>query len=99
MPTKPGYTTALALTDAAQTNVVVQTYCAAVYVAEQSTAAGWPRTFLVKGPMAGSAQLPQTPGAAFRFPGPYAPGDIAGTLELASAGGDSSVFNVLELAS
>jgi hypothetical protein len=97
MATKPGYTQTLTVTDAAQVNVTASTFCAALYVSESSVAAGWPRTFLVKGPMPGSVQIAQTPGASFRFPGPFQPGDIVGSVELNPASGDTSIFNIAEL--
>lgn len=94
---KPGYTAAITVTDAAEVNVVAHSYCAAIYVSEQPSAVGWPRAFLIKGPMPGSVQNPQSIGGSYRFPGPFAPGDVAGTVELASAGGDTSTFNQAEL--
>lgn len=97
---KPNYTqAALAVTDGAEVTVVAVTYCAAIYANEQATATGWPRGWLFRGTSPGSAQHPVAPGTQYRIPGPFAPGDIAGTVELASAGGDSSTFNVAELMS
>jgi hypothetical protein len=97
---KPNYTQpALAVTDGAETNVVAVTYCAVLTVTEQPTAAGWPRGFLFRGTVPGSAQHPVAPGTSYRIPGPFQPGDIAGKIELKSNGGDSSNFNVAELTS
>jgi hypothetical protein len=97
---KPNFTQpALAVTDAAETPITVVTYCAAIYVTETPTAAGWPRSWLFRGTVAGSAQHPLAPASQYRIPGPFQPGDVAGKIELASAGGDSSTFNVAELAS
>lgn len=93
--TQPG----LAVTDGAEVEIVAQTYCKTIYVSEQPTAAGWPRGYLYRGTVAGSAQHPVAAGERYRIPGPFRPGDVAGTLELASAGGDSSTFNVAELMS
>jgi hypothetical protein len=80
-------------------NIVATTFCQAVYASESPVATGWPRGFLVRLTVPGSVQQAQAPGASFRFPGPYQPGDICGTLELKSAGGDSSQYNIQELAS
>jgi hypothetical protein len=97
---KPNYSApAVAVTDAAETSVYASTFCAAVYVAETPTATGWPRGFLVRLTVAGSVQHAQAPGASYRIPGPFAPGDLAATLELKSAGGDSSTFQIAELTS
>lgn len=95
---KPNYTSTLTVTDAAEVQVIAQTYCAQIVIAESSTATGWPRTYLIRGPMPGSTQIAQTQGVAWRFPGPFQPGDVAGTVELAPAGGASTTFNVAELA-
>ena len=96
---KPNYTqSALAVTDGAETQVVAQTYCAALYVSERPTASGWPRGYLYRGTVPGSAQQPVAPGTQYRIPGPFSPGEAGGTLELAFASGDSSTFNVAELA-
>lgn len=95
---QPNYTQpALAVTDGAETPIIVSTYCSAVYVAESPVAAGWPRGFLFRGTAVGSAQHPVAPGTQYRIPGRFQPGDVAGTIELKSAGGDSSTFNVAEL--
>jgi hypothetical protein len=95
---KPNYTQpGLAVTDGAESTITVRTFCQAVYVFEQSTQAGWPRVFLYRGTVAGSSQQPIAAGSQLRIPGPFYPGDVAGTVELASNGGDSSVFNVQEL--
>ena len=95
---KPNYTqSAMAVTDGAETNIVAVTYCAALYVSEQPTASGWPRGWLYRGTVPGSAQHPVAAGTQYRIPGPFGPGDVAGTVELKSAGGDSSTFNVAEL--
>lgn len=97
---KPNYTQPqLAVTDAAEVNVVATTYCAAIYASENPGATGWPRSFLVRLTVAGSQQHRQAQGSSYRIPGPFSPGDIAGTLELVSAGGDSSTFNIAELTS
>ena len=97
---KPNFTqAALAVTDGAETNIVVQTYCQAVYVTERPTATGWPRIFLFRGSLTGSSQQPVTQGTQYRIPGPFQPGDIVGTIELNPNGGDSSTFNVAELSS
>ncbi len=90
---------ALAVTDGAETQVIAVTYCAAMYASEQPTAAGWPRGFLFRGTVPLSAQHPVAPGTQYRIPGPFAPGDVAGTLELKANSGDSSTFNIAELAS
>ena len=96
---KPNYSQpGLPVTDGAETQIVVGTHCKAVYVTEQPTASGWPRGFLVRLTVPGSAQQPQAPGTNYRIPGPFQPGDVAGALELKSAGGDSSTFNITELA-
>ena len=95
---KPNYTqAALAVTDGAETQIIAQTFCAAMYVTERPTATGWPRIFLFRGTVAGSSQHPVSPGTQYRIPGPFSPGDIAGTIELNPAAGDSSTFNVAEL--
>ena len=100
MSTKPNYSQPLlAVTDGAETQIVAVTYCAAIYVTESPVASGWPHGFLVRLPVGGSAQHAQAPGTSFRLPGPFCPGDVAGTVELKSAGGDSSNFNVAELMS
>lgn len=97
---RPNFTqAALAVTDGAETTITVQTFCAAVYVSEQPAAAGWPRGFLYRGSATGSAQQPVAPGTNYRIPGPFQPGDVAGKIELAANGGDSSTFNVAELTS
>jgi hypothetical protein len=98
MATKPNYTQpALAVTDGAEVTIVAHSFCSAIYASETPTASGWPRGFLYRAPMPGSAQHPQAPGTSYRIPGPFAPGDSCGTLELKSAGGDSSTFNIAEL--
>lgn len=95
---QPNYTQPLrAVTDAAETTITAVTYCNALYVAENPGAIGWPRAFYVRGTVNGSAQQLQTAGSNYRFPGPFAPGDIAGYVELISNGGDSSTLNVAEL--
>ena len=97
---KPNYTQpALAVTDGAETQIVAATFCAAIYVSEVPTASGWPRGYLVRLTAGGSAQHPIAPSTQYRIPGPFAPGDVAGKIELKSAGGDSSTFNVAELMS
>jgi hypothetical protein len=97
---RPNFTQpALAVTDGAETTVTATTFCAAMYVNEQPTASGWPRGYLYRGTVPGSAQHPVAPGTSYRIPGPFAPGDAAGTVELKSNGGDSSNFNVAELTS
>jgi hypothetical protein len=97
MATKPGYTSTLAVSDAAETSVVAKSFCKGIVVTEQPNAAGWPRNFMIRGPMAGSAQNVVVKAGAYRFEGPFQPGDVAGTVELISAGGDSSTFNVSEV--
>lgn len=93
---KPNYTQgALAVTDGAEATIV--TYCQAVYLSEVPTASGWPRGYLYRATVAGSAQHPVAAGTQYRIPGPFSPGDVAGTVELKSAGGDSSTFNIAEL--
>lgn len=95
---KPNYTQpALAVTDGAEVNITVKTFCQAVYVLESSGSAGWPRNFYYRGTVPGSQQHLQGIGALCKIPGPFQPGDVAGTIELISAGGDSSNFNVAEL--
>jgi hypothetical protein len=94
---KPGYTATLTVTDGAEVQVIAQTYCAQIIISESFTASGWPHGFYVRGSVPGSAQIAQTQGASWRFPGPFQPGDVAGTLELTSAGGASTTFNVAEL--
>ena len=97
---KPNYTQAgFAVTDGAEATITAITYCAAIYVNEQATASGWPRGYLYRGTVPGSSQQPVAQGTTYRIPGPFSPGDVAGTVELKSAGGDSSTFNVAELAS
>lgn len=97
---KQNYTeAALAVTDGAEVSVIAVTYCKAIYASEQPTASGWPRGFLFRGTVPGSSQHPAAPGTQYRIPGPFAPGDVAGTLELKANSGDSSTFNVAELAS
>lgn len=97
---RPNYTqSALAVTDGAETTVTAVTYCDAVYITENPTAAGWPRGYLFRATMRGSAQHNVAPGTSYRVPGPFAPGDACGTVELKSNGGDSSTFNVAELTS
>ena len=95
---RPNYTQpALTVTDGAEVSIVATTFCQAIYVTEQPTATGWPRGFLYRGTVAGSAQHPVAPGTTYRIPGPFSPGDVAGQIELKSAGGDTSTFNVAEL--
>jgi len=94
----PNYTQPLrAVTDGAEYTVTVETFCAAVYVKENPGAAGWPRQFYYRGTVPGSSQQLQNAGSQFRIPGPFIPGDIAGYIELVSAGGDSSTINIAEL--
>lgn len=87
----------LAVTDGAETTITAVTFCQAIYVFEQPTASGWPRSWLFRGTTPGSAQQPLVAGSSMRIPGPFYPNDIAGYIELASNGGDSSTFNVQEL--
>lgn len=93
---KPGYTTTLPVTDAAEVNITVRTYCQKVIAWEQNTQAGWPRNYYFRGPVPGSLQNPQGIGSIMTIPGPFMPGDVIGQLELVSAGGDSTVFNLSE---
>lgn len=88
---------ALAVTDGAEVTVTVISACQAVYVSENPGASGWPRAFLVRLTGPGSQQQQVAPGTQYAIPGPFQPGDIAGKLELVSAGGDSSTFNVTEM--
>jgi hypothetical protein len=90
---------ALAVTDGAEVTITATTYCGAVYLAESSAASGWPRSFLVRLTVNGSAQHSVSPGTNYRVPGPYQPGDTVATVELAANGGDSSTFNIAELTS
>ncbi len=98
------YTSTLVVTDAAEVDVIAGTQCSDIYVLEQNTASGWPRTYLVRGSanslltgtLVSSSQNPVTPGTLFRFTGTFFPGDKAGTVQLAAAGGDSTTFNKQE---
>jgi len=95
---KPNYSQPLAaITDASEVTVTAKTFCAAVYVNESPAASGWPRGFLVRLTVAGSVQHNVAAGGIFRAPGPFQPGDTVCTVELVSAGGDSSNFQVQEL--
>jgi hypothetical protein len=100
MANKPNFTQpALGVTDGAETNIVTATNCAAVYVQESPAASGWPRKWYYRATMPGSSQHLQAAGSSYRIPGPFAAGDVVGTAELFSAGGDSSTFNIAELSS
>lgn len=100
MATRPNYSQpTIAVTDAAETTVYAATACQAVYIAENPGATGWPRGFLVRLTVAGSAQHQQAPGTSYRVPGPFLPLDQVCTVELKSAGGDSSTFQAAELTS
>jgi hypothetical protein len=97
---KPNYTRpTLAVTDGAEVTITALTFCQAVYVSESPAASGWPRGFLVRLTVAGSAQHNVAPGTTYRVPGPFSPGDTVALVELVSAGGDSSTYNVAELTS
>ena len=97
---KPNYSQALLpVTDGAEVSITAATYCRAIYLAENPGATGWPRAFLVRLSMGGSSQHQQAAGTTYRIPGPFAPGEVAGTVEPVSNGGDSSTFNVAKLTS
>ena len=94
---QPGYSSTLAVSDAAEVTVIAQTFCACIVVRESPVVSGWPRNFLVRLSIGGSSQIPISKGSSYQFVGPYAPGDVAGKIELVSNGGDSSTFTVEEL--
>jgi hypothetical protein len=89
-------TQSLPVTDGAETWWYAQSYCNVVVAWEQSTASGWPRQYLARGANLTSAQTPQNRAEIVRFVGPFEPGDKVGSIELVSAGGDASTFNVWE---
>lgn len=92
---KPNFTQPLAgITSVAEVKITVATNCGAVYVSETTAT----KAMLFRGTVAGSAQQPVLPGTLYRIPGPFYPGDVAGTFELSSPG-DSGYLNIVELQS
>ena len=91
---------AVTVTDGAEVTItVLSPYCAKIQVYEDPSATGWPRQYLVRGSAPTAVQNRVTAGWSYIFPGPFTAGDIAGKLELVSAGGDTSSFYIQELAS
>lgn len=99
------FTTSLVVTDAAEVPVVAHTQCSAIYLQEQCTAAGYPRTFLVRGiansisngSITDSIQNPEPPCTVYKFSGIFNNGDKVGTIELLFRSGDSTTFNQQEM--
>ncbi len=72
--------------------------CREIVIKEDPTAAGWPRKFQVRTPLATSAVNPVAEGGSWIFKKPgqhFQPGDVAGYVELLAAGG-TTTFNVSE---
>lgn len=85
------------VTDGAESTITVRTYCGQITIKEDPSSAGWPRSYYIRGATQGSVQHYQSQGTQCNISGPFIPGYVVGTVELTAAGGDSSLFQIMEL--
>lgn len=96
----PGHTKLIAVAAEVDTPVVAASYTREIYVREDASVTGWPRsTFVIKKPNVNAQGIRRSIGETYVFRqggGPYSPGDIAGYISL-PAGAVASTFSQDEI--